>query len=352
MPCKLPVVNGVNERLPGVPTLRHLAAAYGLAGLVAGTLACTARAEPDGALLFEQKCTACHTIGGGVRVGPDLQGVTQRRPEEWILRFIREPDRMLAEGDPVAMALFEKFNRIPMANMGLSELEALAIVEHLRRADATAASDGVASTVSTAPASVPPLARRSIALLGGLLAATVAIALVFAAVAATTRRPGAVDTGRGYALRRTLFTGAVVVALAVLVLTLPNVPYAAPGARADRVVYVTARQFEFVYTTEPVASAEDLSHVPALQRLAVPAGELVEFRVTSLDVNHGFGVYGLDRQLLAQTQAMPGYVNRLRVRFEQPGRYDVLCLEYCAAAHHFMRSGFDVLVAADGGRTE
>lgn len=332
--------------------MRHLATASWLAGLVACTLACSARAEPDGGLLFEQKCTACHTIGGGVRLGPDLKGVTQRRPEAWILRFVREPDRMLAQGDPVATALYEQFNRIPMANMGLSEAEAQAIFEHLRDADAAAVAGGVASGAGAASATLPPLARRGFALLAGLLAASLAIALVFAGVALSTRRPGTVDTGKGYALRRRLFAGAVVVALAVLVFTLPGVPYAAPGLRADRVVYVTARQFEFIYTTEPLASPEDLDRVPALQRLSLPAGELVEFRVTSLDVNHGFGVYGPDHQLVAQTQAMPGYVNRLRVRFEQPGRYDVLCLEYCAAAHHFMRSRFDVVVATRAGSAE
>ena len=28
-------------------------------------------AQPDGAKIFKQNCTACHTIGGGRLVGPD-----------------------------------------------------------------------------------------------------------------------------------------------------------------------------------------------------------------------------------------------------------------------------------------
>ncbi len=40
----------------------------------------------------------------------------------------------------------------------------------------------------------------------------------------------------------------------------------------------------------------------------------VEFRVTSLDVNHGMAIFDPDGKLVGQTQAMPGYVNRLFVR--------------------------------------
>jgi cytochrome c oxidase subunit 2 len=35
---------------------------------------------------------------------------------------------------------------------------------------------------------------------------------------------------------------------------------------------------------------------------------------------------------------MPGYVNKLRVRFPAAGDYEVLCLEYCGVAHHAMRT--------------
>jgi cytochrome c oxidase subunit 2 len=72
-------------------------------------------------------------------------------------------------------------------------------------------------------------------------------------------------------------------------------------------------------------------------------GESVRFRVTSADVNHGFALYGPDDQILAQTQAMPGYVNELDVTFQKPGLYRVLCLEYCGLAHHAMTA--DITVA-------
>jgi mono/diheme cytochrome c family protein len=76
--------------------------------LAAQALATTASAQTpaeQGRVLFEQLCTACHSVGGGDRVGPDLAGVTQRREVAWLKRMIREPDALIAEGDPVVTAL-------------------------------------------------------------------------------------------------------------------------------------------------------------------------------------------------------------------------------------------------------
>lgn len=80
-----------------------------------------------------------------------------------------------------------------------------------------------------------------------------------------------------------------------------------------------------------------------LDRSEVTAGTPVEFRVASADVNHGFGIYDADGILVTQTQAMPGYVNRLTFTFDAPGTYQVLCLEYCGLAHHNMTDEIEVL---------
>ena len=45
-----------------------------------------------GKALFQSKgCVACHTIGKGKLVGPDLKGVTNRRDQEWIAKWLKEP---------------------------------------------------------------------------------------------------------------------------------------------------------------------------------------------------------------------------------------------------------------------
>ena len=77
----------------------------------------------------------------------------------------------------------------------------------------------------------------------------------------------------------------------------------------------------------------------------VQAGSPVEFRVSSADVNHGFAVYAPDGLILTQTQAMPGFTNKLVYTFTQPGTYTVQCLEYCGIGHAPMKSTFKVLAS-------
>src|SRR5207248_452128 len=67
-----------------------------------------------GQYLFAKECAACHTIGQGDRIGPDLLGVTEVRDRAWLRRYIHEPDKMLAEKDPIAVALFEKYKGVRM----------------------------------------------------------------------------------------------------------------------------------------------------------------------------------------------------------------------------------------------
>ncbi|MEW5942032.1 MAG: c-type cytochrome [Chloroflexota bacterium] len=101
---------------------------------------------PDGEALFTEKgCPACHTIGGGDTVGPDLQGVTERRTQEWLTQWLTAPDQMLAAGDATATELYEKYNKIPMPNLGLTPDEVSALIEFL----------GGGATVSGGTAALP-----------------------------------------------------------------------------------------------------------------------------------------------------------------------------------------------------
>lgn len=59
-------------------------------------------------------CKACHTIGGGKLIGPDLKGVTERRDEAWLIKFIQNSQEMVTAGDPIAVQVFEENNKIPM----------------------------------------------------------------------------------------------------------------------------------------------------------------------------------------------------------------------------------------------
>jgi nitrite reductase (NO-forming) len=93
--------------------------------------AMTAESIGLGRTIFETQCTACHSIGAGNRVGPDLQGVTERRDRAWLASWIAEPDKMLAKGDPIATQLFGDFNQVPMPNLQLSNSDVENVIAFL-----------------------------------------------------------------------------------------------------------------------------------------------------------------------------------------------------------------------------
>ena len=86
------------------------------------------RTLSPGESLFRTRCSACHTIGGGdllgpnkEKLGPDLYAITQKRELSWLVRFMKEPDKMFEEKDPLSMALLEAYDNVPMPNLSLSD---------------------------------------------------------------------------------------------------------------------------------------------------------------------------------------------------------------------------------------
>ena len=175
-----------------------------------------------------------------------------------------------------------------------------------------------------------------------LFVAISAIAVgVFVWVALSTRRPR--DAGRAAATRvRTWFFGVLAAGLlGGLAWTVPHLPYPRQAQTPDRVVYAVGMQYAWGLSTDPITTPDEWQNSTFADPIEIPAGSLVEFRVTSFDVNHGFGVYSPSRRLLGEVQAMPGYVNRLRLTV--PGTYWVFCMELCGMGHHLMRGEFEVV---------
>ncbi len=110
-----------------------------------------------GELIFMQKCASCHTVGGGRLVGPDLEGVTGRRDQEWLRNFISAPDQMIAAGDPIATELLNEYNGIPMPNLGLSSQDVDDILAYLRPPGDVSqqAPDGQAQPAATEASQTP-----------------------------------------------------------------------------------------------------------------------------------------------------------------------------------------------------
>ena len=85
-----------------------------------------------GQYLYATRCAACHTIGNGDKVGPDLLGVTNVRDIKWLRRMIMEPDKLIEEKDPLATSLFMKYKQIRMPRLGLLEADVNTLIEYMR----------------------------------------------------------------------------------------------------------------------------------------------------------------------------------------------------------------------------
>ena len=94
--------------------------------------------DPDavaGKLAFESKCLACHSVGEGKKLGPDVLGVTKRRSDAWLARWLKEPEKML-QTDADAKAMLKEYNNLPMPNQSLSDKEIAQYLKYFRWIDA------------------------------------------------------------------------------------------------------------------------------------------------------------------------------------------------------------------------
>ncbi|HAQ07724.1 MAG TPA: cytochrome C oxidase subunit II [Bacillus bacterium] len=81
---------------------------------------------------------------------------------------------------------------------------------------------------------------------------------------------------------------------------------------------------------EVVMTLQVFSFTP--NAIEVPAGSTVHFTLTSKDVVHGFQVANTNLNAMV----VPGYIQKISQKFDEPGEYLVLCNEYCGAGHQLM----------------
>jgi cytochrome c oxidase subunit 2 len=113
----------------------------------------------------------------------------------------------------------------------------------------------------------------------------------------------------------------VVVLLGVLLgLTIWRAPWFTEDDSArDVQVAVTGMQFGFL-----------------VQPTTVKVGQHVQFNVTSKDVNHAMALYNPKGQMIMNVQSIPGYTVSRSHTFNEPGTYEMRCLEFCGYQHHKM----------------
>jgi len=112
----------------------------------------------------------------------------------------------------------------------------------------------------------------------------------------------------------------------------PPAPLANSGAPLDIEVVALDWRWLFIYPHEGIAS---------MNRLVVPAGVPLRFRLTSTTVMNSFFV----PQLGSQIYAMPNMVTHLNLQADEPGTFEGLSAQFSGDGFSDMR--FD-LVAVDG----
>lgn len=101
-------------------------------GIIAGlqVTASDSLAVVQGEELFVQNCKACHQLDQRM-VGPALNGVQDRRSDEWIHNFIKSSQSMIAAGDSAAVALFNTYNQVMMPDQNLTDEEINSILAYI-----------------------------------------------------------------------------------------------------------------------------------------------------------------------------------------------------------------------------
>lgn len=158
------------------------------------------------------------------------------------------------------------------------------------------------------------------------------LVLVLAALAMRRRRRPAGTSGK-----RLIIAGGVVLPTSLLSAllvygTLASDRITGSSAQVVHVVQVTARQWQWEFE---YLDADGATLAASIDELAMPLGEMVEFRVDSSDVIHSFWIPRLGGKI----DAIPGRTNVLRLRADQTGPIRGQCAEFCGLGHarmHFV----------------
>ena len=124
------------------------AAAFAAVPLAAAGVA---RAD-DGGAIFQQKCAACHTIGKGKTVGPDLKGITTTEDPNWLKSWISSPSALVKSGDPKSAQLVKQYP-LQMPDLGLSSSDIDAVLGYIAQQSGSAKTN---ANGPLAPVKLPP----------------------------------------------------------------------------------------------------------------------------------------------------------------------------------------------------
>jgi len=150
----------------------------------------------EGESLFKNNCAACHNTSDEVLVGPGLKGITERRPIEWIVKWVHNPQAVIASGDKYANELYNKFNKAAMTPYpNFSEAQIKGIVAYIDASNAAPAAPagGAAPAAGAAPAEAKSSGGMMEVLLVGLLIIMVLVLIALLSIVNTLGKLSGTD---------------------------------------------------------------------------------------------------------------------------------------------------------------
>ncbi|MEA5258088.1 cytochrome c3 family protein [Arcicella aquatica] len=122
-------------------------------GFFAATVNVNAQDVAEGEQIFKNNCAACHNTSDETLVGPGLKGISDRRPLDWIVKWVHNPQAVIASGDKYANELYKKFNQAQMTPYpNYSEAQIKSVIAYIDAQAAPAAPVAGATPVAGAPA--------------------------------------------------------------------------------------------------------------------------------------------------------------------------------------------------------
>lgn len=130
----------------------------------------------NGSDLFKTYCASCHTTSKAKIVGPGLEGINEKRSQEWLVSWIKNSQDLIAQNDAEAVAIFEEYDKMPMPPFSqLSDAEVIEILNFIDKpVDAAAPVSDVAQEAAPEVSKVSKLDK----VLYGLIIAGVLLLII------------------------------------------------------------------------------------------------------------------------------------------------------------------------------
>ena len=122
----------------------------------------SAWAQEPGEQTFQMACAACHTIGGGRLVGPDLAGIHDKRSQVWLERYVKSPKSLIDSGDADAVAVFEEYKPLVMPDAFITDEQIKEVLAYMKVASGRLAASGGAVAAAAAPIEAAPASEEEI----------------------------------------------------------------------------------------------------------------------------------------------------------------------------------------------